>query len=126
MPVRAALVALLAIMVAVAPVQAQTCAGTPTRACVLEQALAAARAIADEGARAQALGQSSVVQVGVGRIDDGVRLAQSITDELWRDTALADIATALTKSANTAQALIAARAIADADRRAQALALIAT
>src|ERR1700751_5165753 len=122
MPLRAVIVALLAIVVA--PAQAQTCAGAPTRACTPEQALAAAHATQDEGARAQALGQIAVVQVGAGRIDEGVRLAQSIGDELWRDTALADIVTALTKAGNTAQALTAARAIMDDDRRSQALGLI--
>src|SRR5580693_8703724 len=101
MALRAVIVALLAIMAV--PAQGETCAGTPMRACVLEQALAAARAIQDEGARAQALGQFSVVQVGAGQIDDGVRLAQSIGDELWRDSALAAIVTALAKAGNTAQ-----------------------
>src|ERR1700724_4451519 len=61
---RAAIVASLLIMAAAGPAQGQTCAGTPTRACVLEQALAAARAIADEGARAQALGQIGVLEGG--------------------------------------------------------------
>src|SRR5947209_6003010 len=114
---RAVIVALLAGMAA--PAQAQTCAGTPTRACVLGEALAAARAIADEGARAQALSQIAIIEVSEGRIDDGLRLAQSISDELWRDNALAEIAAALAKSGKTAQALPAARAIEDGERRAQ-------
>src|SRR5215472_1441701 len=77
---RAVTVALLSIMAAAGPAQAQACADAPTRACVRELALAAAHAIQDEGARAQALGQMAVVSVGADRIDDGIRLAQSITD----------------------------------------------
>src|SRR4029077_7349756 len=97
----------------------ESCRGPPPRACVLEQALAAARAIADEGARAQALSQIAVIEVSAGRIDDGLSLAQSVGDELWRDNALTEIVTALAKSGKTAQALPAARAIADGDRRDQ-------
>src|SRR5215469_17491154 len=108
---RAVVVAFLLITAAAGPVQAQACADAPTRACVRELALAAAHAIQDEGARAQALGQMAVVEVGAGRIDDGIRLAQSNTDELWRDTALADIVATLAKTGKSAPALPAARAI---------------
>src|ERR1043166_7702560 len=75
MPVRAAIVALLAVGGAA---QAQSCAGTPTGALVLDEALPAPRAVEDEGARAQALSQIAFIEAGAGRLDDGLRLAESI------------------------------------------------
>src|SRR5262249_4140640 len=63
MLVRAVIVVSLVLITAGGAAQAQNCPDPPTRACVLEQALAAARAISDEGARAQAL---SPIALGQG------------------------------------------------------------
>src|SRR5262249_40314799 len=102
---RAVIVALLVLMTAGGPAQAQNCPDPLKRACVLEQALAAARAISDEGARAQALSQIAVVEVEAGKIDEGLSLAQSIADDLWRHQAPADLLRARPKALRTPPAV---------------------
>src|ERR1700719_2433827 len=122
---RALIAAIAAVMAVAGPARAQPCLAAPNRTCVLQQALAAAQAIKDDGARAQALSQIATIEADAGRVDEALTLAHSITDALWRDSTLGDIATAQAKAGRIAPALQAAEPIEDGDRRAQALGVIA-
>ena len=82
---------------------------------LLREALAVARAIGHEWARAFALAD-------LGQVDEALETARAIGDETARDHALRDLAPRLAAAGRLDEALVAARAIGDEGARAFALA----
>jgi len=101
------------------------CFGAPSPDCLLNEASESAKAIHQDDMRDWALGELLVAQSKAGHVQAAMATARRISDPRLIMVALRDMAEALAKGNNSAEAIVAVDIIPDTAHQAEALAAIA-